>query len=297
MKFAARFIRFFLTAAVAFTAAACSDSADDDHGGGDKPGTAPDRSLRATAVNRLEVPMRLGSNLFVSHWTVENGDSVMSYCYEFDRAKYHTRWVAYRFDAVTRQNKTGRSDAWSDDPGLPASLRIGTNGFSGYDRGHICPSADRLYSQAANAQTFYMSNMSPQLGRGFNQSMWADFENFVRGFSGAKFADTLYVVKGGTIDRLNGYVSRPKGMQVAVPKYYFCALLGVKGGAYKAVGYLFEHRNYGSAEIQTAKSGSYADYAMCIDELENATGIDFFHNLPDVVEQRVESSYTPSAWR
>lgn len=286
-------IRLIAAAAVLLTAAACSDSSDEP----DTPPSKPaDTSLTATAQNRLEVPLRLASNLFVSHWTVENGDSVMSYCYEYDPSKYHSRWVAYRFDAKTRLNHTGRTDAWADDPELPQYLRIGTNGFTGYDRGHLCPSADRVYSASANAQTFYMSNMSPQLGRQFNQSIWANFESYVRGFGGnSTFADTLYVVKGGTLNQLDGYVQRPAGMRVAVPKYYFCALLGVKNNAYKAVGFLFEHRNY-STEETSAASASYAPFAMSIDELEAKTGIDFFHNLPDKVEQAVEASYTPSTW-
>jgi len=299
MKFFLKSTQILMAAAVLFTAAACSD--DDE----DFPPTPPqpaNTSRKATATNRIEVPQRLAANLFVSHWTVENGDSVMNYCYEFDRSKYHTRWVAYRFDAVTRQSHTGRTNAWADDTELPPSLRIGTNGFgNGYDRGHICPSADRVYSVEANAQTFFMSNMSPQLGRQFNQSIWATFESYVRdhfgsGGKAADFADTLYVVKGGTVNLLNGYVQRPAGMKVAVPKYYFCALLGVKGGAYKAIGFLFEHRNYSTEEAAVAKT-TFKPYAMSIDELEQKTGIDFFHNLPDRIETAVEATYSPSAWK
>ena len=53
-----------------------------------------------------------------------------------------------------------------------------------------------------------------------------------------------------------------------------------------------EHKNYG----KTGKANEMGKHAVSVSALEKFTGINFFHNLPDNVEQRVESNLTLSAW-
>lgn len=293
-------------AAVIFTVAACGG--DDDgielgkQGGG---GSSSASTLKERdADKRLEVPARKSSNVFISHWTVEGKDSVMNYCFEYDRTANHTRWVAYRFDGVTSKTVTGRSNEWADDPKLAkAGVSIGAGNFSNYNRGHICPSADRVYSVAANIQTFYTSNMSPQNGV-FNPGLWAQHEDFVRNLGRRcysqnssnyknRFADTLYVVKGGTIasGQTIGTSYSSNGLLMVVPKYYFVALLKVRNGVYNAVAFRFNHEALDADPVFDA-----FDYAMTVRELEEKTGIDFFHNLPDNVEKSVETTFSKSAW-
>lgn len=292
-------------AAVVFTVAACGG--DDDgielgkQGGG---GSSSASTLKERdADKRLEVPARKSSNVFISHWTVEGKDSVMNYCFEYDRTANHTRWVAYRFDGVTSKTVTGRSNEWAEDPKLSKYVTIGAGYFSNYNRGHICPSADRLYSVVANQQTFFTSNMSPQNGT-FNAGRWAQHEMFVRELGqrcypqssskySQRFADTLYVVKGGTIasGQTIGTSYSSNGLLMVVPKYYFVALLKVRNGVYNAVAFRFNHE-----ALDTDPLFNAFDYAMPVRELEEKTGIDFFHNLPDNIEDRVETTFAQSAW-
>lgn len=278
-------------------AASCSDDEDIRFSGGGTTAASPGRR----ALSRIETPaLKENGTVFVEHWTKEGGDSVMDYCLEYDKAKRHSRWVAFRFDGQTRARTVSRSDEpFQDDPKLSADLKIGASGFgAGYDRGHLCASADRLYSREANEKTFYMTNMSPQLSA-FNQGYWITFEGLVQSLGrSASFADTLYVVKGGTVedDQLNGYIARPNGAQVAVPKYYFMALLKVKNHAYSAIGFWLEHKNHGYSYDHQAPDSELAARAVSIDSLEKLTGIDFFHNLPDNVEQAVERGFTTGAW-
>ena len=75
---------------------------------------------------------------------------------------------------------------------------------------------------------------------------------------------------------------------IPVPKYFYMAILSLKNGQYKAIGFWFEHKSY--------SNNNYASYALSIDELEEKTGIDFFHNLPDNIENEVERSYNKSDW-
>lgn len=241
-------------------------------------------------IGRLECPAMLDDNstIFIHHSTWENGDSVMSYCLEFDKATCHSRWVAFRFDGQTRNSVTGRSGTFADDPSLAPEYQIGSNGFSGYDKGHICASSDRLYSLKANQQTFYMSNMSPQIGK-FNQQYWTQIENHIKDIGRDEdFADVLYVVKGGTIrsDQVMGKIDR--GMNsIVIPKYYFIALLMEKDHGYRAIGFWLEHKDYNMTGTTALRN--IISQAVTIDQLEELTGIDFFPNLDDDVEAKVES--------
>lgn len=242
---------------------------------------------------RMEVPALKGgaSNLFIHHSTLVGKDSVMTYCLEYDTRVHHSRWVAFRYDSKTRGTGIGRTDQWADDPCVPASHRVGSGTFHGGVRGHICASSDRQYSYEANAQTFYMTNMTP-MDYDFNGSFWTAFEQYVRtkGRS-AYFADTLYVVKGGTIDsgKTLGYATSSAGKSIVIPRYYYMALLRVKNNQYSALAFWMEHRDYGYHDGNGASESIIPQYTINIDELERLTDIDFFPNLPDAIEAKVES--------
>ena len=159
----------------------------------------------------------------------------------------------------------------------------------GYQRGHICASSDRLYSQDANEQTFYYTNMSPQKGY-FNTGIWGDLEGKVRTWGRSdSFRDTLYVVKGAALDKENQiweYIGNDRTKPV--PKYYYMALLCKKGETFKAIGFWMDQ--------STTVKPVLSECAKTIDELEILTGLDFFHNLSDNLENAVESKYALSAW-
>lgn len=249
---------------------------------------------------RLEVPAMLSSGTqFIQHSTVIGRDSVMTYCLEYDLAKYHSRWVAFRFDGLTRKVDSTRGDTWGDDPGLAQQYWIGAGGFQGGVRGHICASHDRRYTQEANNQTFYMTNMTP-MNYDFNGEYWSKFELYVNDVSSGigrstSFADTLYIVKGGTIydGQTRGYAYSSNGKALPIPKFYFMAMLRLKTGQYSAMGFWVEHKDYG----RSATSNDLRNAAVSIDYLESQTGIDFFHNLPDNIESKVEKSFSLTEWK
>ncbi len=238
--------------------------------------------------SRVEVPkLKSKGTVFIQHSTLIGSDSVMTYCMEYDTIKNHSRWVAFRFDGKTRALGSGRSDAWANDPALPSKNQVGAGYFQGKSRGHLCASYDRQYSVEANKQTFYITNMSPMLSK-FNSDYWTTFEQFVqRKGRDTSFADTLYVVKGGTIENgmTQGTSMSSGGKSIVVPKYYFIALLRYFAGSYSAIGFWVEHKTYN----HEGSSADLATSAMNIDDLEEKTGIDFFHNLPDGTEQTIES--------
>ena len=244
---------------------------------------------------RIEIP-RLSKDVvddkaaFVAHYASDNyGDTRLNFSLEYNYASRHSRWVAFTFYDKTAESNTGRSDAWSYDPQLIEWTNNETDyRGSGYDRGHIMASADRLYSRTANEQTFYYSNITPQVGS-FNSGIWLELEGAVRGWGkNNSFRDTLYVVKGGTI-REDQVLHTIGKSEIVVPKYNYMAVLSKKGDNYKSIGFWFENRYYPEPYI-------LENHAVSISELEELTGIDFFHNLPDEIESVVETRKRISDW-
>lgn len=249
---------------------------------------------------RLEIPRLKGGedNLFLVHEVATYG---VNMCIEWDCSRKAQRWTAYQLYAANGVNKWNRND-WKNtewggdpfqpDPQLPSGVRSELTDYrgSGYDRGHICPSADRLNSKDANEQTFYLSNMHPQINA-FNAGVWLNMENKIRTWNQSSFRDTLYIVKGGTID-LEGSIQSYTRSGLPVPKYFFMAILcknkDTTQEGYKAMAFWVEHTANSDTDL--------AKYVISIDELEEKTGIDFFCNLPDEIENKVESNLVPTAW-
>ena len=111
------------------------------------------------ATGIVELPaLRNGANdVFVTHYTTFNGQKVTSFSMEYDKSKKHSRWIAFRFDNQTKQQNVSRSDEPFDaDPAIGSQYqRVQADfGKQGYDRGHLCASADRLYSREVNAVSY-----------------------------------------------------------------------------------------------------------------------------------------------
>lgn len=265
-------------------------------GNGSNP--VPDPEKPSGYASMLEIPALKGRsmNQFITHTTKRNGKDYPTYSLEYSYKYKHSYWIAYRFDNTTGGN-VGRNEAYKPDPELPSQYAAKHNDYtnSGYTRGHLCASSDRQYSKEANQQTFYMSNISPQSGNGFNQSgsAWNTGEDKVQawGYNISRSTDTLYVVKGGTIGEgmIKGYIKN----EIAIPKYFFMAVLFRSGDNYKAIGFYMPHENLkDDPDKKDPKK-----YLMSIDALEQETGIDFFHNLPDNIENTVEATYNVNDWQ
>lgn len=231
---------------------------------------------------------------FAYHNMTYSDKTMRNFSYYYDTHNLVSHWVAYPLNKSLR-GSGGRTNAWSGvDPNFPSSSQrpILDRGFSGggYDRGHQCPSADRVTNDAANMQTFYSTNMTPQASR-FNQGIWAGLENLVR--SWADKSDTLYVVTGCVVDPnslngsygvVGGYAMDNAGKKVAIPTAYYKAVLRYKKDE-KEVGYAgycgcavyLEHdSSLGSGSVSKSD-------LISIDELESILGFDLFVNLPAAI--------------
>lgn len=252
-------------------------------------------------VTRMEFPhvSNNGTSLILVHRTGDRYDPQgVNYCVEWDYKIMSQRWSCYQMHAGYRVNGISRyysdTNQYPRDPELSSHYYLSQDFFygSGFDHGHICPSADRLYSVAANTQTFYLTNMQPQYNS-FNAGLWAEMENKVRTWTSTRTSDTLYVCKGGTID---GQVYEGKSgtlqkirNQLLVPRFFYMALLLKNSMGYRAMAFWTDQNtNHNTSDL--------SKYAITIDELERRTGIDFFCNLPDDLERQVESNLALNSW-
>ena len=261
-------------------------------------------------ARRLEIPRLDTKNIFNCYKTTYQGEETVTFSIEYDSEKRHSKWVAYTFDNATSQkhwnrgnwdDTSWRGDPFQPDPLLPEEVRIGNDEHrkDRYDRGHLCASEDRVYSQDANEHTFYYSNISPQLSEFNQRGFWYDLEEKVRDWGkNQAMRDTLYVVKGGTIRDGEFYDSRGehgtivknlnKMNGIVVPAHYFMAFVCRKSNSFYGIAFYLDHTDH--------QKGNLSDYAITIDELEEKTGIDFFCNFPDKVEEAIENKCTPSLW-
>ena len=237
-------------------------------------------------VTLLEAPALAGgsNNYYITH----RANNVVNFSLEYDVDKRHPRFVCFTFNDVTSAMAVKRTNAWAWDPMIPQKYST-ENLFhqdekdrrKRYDRGHLVASHDRVYSLEANKQTFYYSNMSPQLGS-FNQNYWARLESQVQDWGRNKnFRDILYVAKGGTI-RDDQIQEKKLNGRIVIPKYYWMAMVVKKGSTYHGLAFWLEHKEW---DMKTPMM----TVAISIDELEKKLGFDLFHNFPDEIENKFEA--------
>lgn len=238
-----------------------------------EPDPAPDTELPKTGW--LELPAMDDPGLgYYSHSFKMNGKTYRNYSFGWSQEDRVALWVAYPLCKLYTNGSAGRTNEWALDPLLGEDSAAPFGGYAGsYARGHQLPSADRQCCYEANAQTFYGTNMTPQLNA-HNEGIWADLEGRVRGW--ANTSDTTYVVTGVVVSPSSKKEKDSYGKSVTVPDAYFKAVLKYSKsstlGMWNAAAFYLEHKAY---------SGNVGkEHSMSVDRLEEITGIDFFVNLP-----------------
>ena len=231
-----------------------------------------------TKVNWMELPARDKENLtYIAHRFELDKKIHRNYTIGWSQADLVSLWVAYPLNETYTQVKVQRTDEWAYDPVLGKSLSSAPfSGYAGdYARGHQLPSADRLCNFAANSQTFYGTNIVPQLNE-HNEGIWSDLENHIRAI--ANESDTTYVVTGCLVEGATETSTDSDGKKITIPVAFYKALLRYeKGGTpeWTCAGFYTEHKNYTDRSLK--------NISMSIDELESKTGFDFFVHLADKI--------------
>ena len=247
------------------------DNGSGDNGSGDNGSGDAD----LTKTGWLELPAMDNPNLgYYAHHFKMNGNTYRNYSFGWSQKDRVALWVAYPLCKLYTNGSAGRTNAWALDPLLGNDSAAPFGGYAGdYARGHQLPSADRQCCYDANAQTFYGTNMTPQLNE-HNERIWADLESKVRGY--ANTSDTTYVVTGVMVSSSSEIQKDSYGNNVTVPDAYFKAVLKYSKastlGQWNAIGFYYEHEPYVGSPTKS--------HSVSIDELEKMPGLDFFVNLP-----------------
>ena len=220
--------------------------------------------------------------------SINEGEEIIhhtAYSLAYDEPFEQARWVSYE---LTKENldkpNVERTDYFNTDPKVTTqSARHSDYTRSGYTRGHLAPAGDMAQSKVTMEESFYMSNMSPQL-RAFNNGIWRELEEQVRDW--VLEDDRLFVTTGGV---LNGEIVKYIGKnRVAVPAYFYKVLLDVDYPEQKGIAFVIPHER---------SDEPLSDFVMTIVEAEQITGIDFFAELlaPEL-EKELESQIDINQW-
>ncbi len=204
----------------------------------------------------------------------------LSYVEDHEQAE----WVAYELKKRYTKGKAKRQDDFRiDEDVMTGSATLDDYRKSGYDRGHLLPAADMKFSKEAMSQTFFMSNMSPQNPQ-LNRGRWKELEEQIRDWVQE---DKHYYIITGPI--LSTVTKKTIGTnQVSIPSEYYKIILDYTEPDVKMIGFIMPNEKCPK---------DLFSYQVSVDKIEEKTGLDFFADLPDKIENKLEASEDITLWK
>lgn len=261
------------------------------------PATATDaqaRTANTTILLTINAPFASDNHLLLGNPSnatpdVANENNYLmykpQYVLSYNRSRGTANWVAWRLDS-SWIGSAPRQDDFRPDADLPSGWYRVTDGDysgSGYDRGHMTPSADRTRSVADNSATFLMTNIVPQLAAN-NQGPWEEFESYLR--TVAQGGNEIYIVSG-----VVGNIGTIASGRVVVPQYTWKVALILPNGdndlqrigkTTRTVAILVP--NFAPLNI----NAPWRDFRKTVDQIEAVTGYNFHSNVPKNTQEIIE---------
>lgn len=191
-------------------------------------------------------------------------------------------WVAWELLRSETSGETGRYNKFWQDEELEGCPTTRDYSNSGYDRGHLCPAADQKWSRTAMVDCFSLANIAPQ-DHSLNTGAWKTLENKERQW--AERDSAIVIVAGPIYEKSDTMRIGQAG--VRVPGAFFKVMIAP---------YLDEPRGIAFVYPNMTSPGNMENYVMTIRDVEKLTGYDFFHNLPDELEESVETVSSFRDW-
>lgn len=209
------------------------------------------------------------------------------YCLSYNRDRACPNWVAWHLNS-SWLGSTPRQDNFRADATLPAGwYQVGGSSYSGsgFDRGHMCPSADRTLTVTDNSATFLMTNMVPQAPNN-NQGPWAKLEDYCRTL--ATQGKELYIYSGAY-----GQQSRINNNQITVPTNTWKVIVVLDNGTNDLARVTTSTRviavNMTNYNSQISISADWKSFRVSVDSIESITGYDFLSNVDPAIQAVIES--------
>jgi len=202
------------------------------------------------------------------------------YTLSYNELHEQANWVHYKLNPNLLKGTTPRIDSFKIDTLVSTkSSELKDYKGSGYDRGHLVPAGDMKFSDESMRESFYMSNISPQ-NPDFNRGIWRKLEQLVRvwGREGE-----IFITTGGVL--LNGNLGSIGSNKVSIPsKYYKIVYSSHKNSM---IGFLIPNKK-STSELES--------YVVKVDSIEKITGINFYEEIPDHIENILESEINFKRW-
>jgi endonuclease G len=196
------------------------------------------------------------------------------YSLSYNEESEQPYWVAYSLKPANLESRFGRRNIFREDTMVKSGTATNRDySRSGYDRGHLVPAGDMSFDSIALEESFYYSNISPQLA-GFNRGVWKRLEDYTRDHS--LYYDSLIVISGPVIN------SSAEGIgenRVSIPVFFYKILIQFRADNVYVTSYLLPH---------VSSQSDLSEYIVSVDSIEALTGIDFLYDLPDKLEDRLE---------
>ncbi len=263
------------------------------------PSAAPDPQDTAQAVpdSLTEDNMLMGnpSNAVANAAVASNYLHVKKqYALSYNDSRGTANWVCWHLSSGWTGN-VPRCDCFTPDYTLPSSFdTIATTHYagSGFDRGHMCPSADRNRTAADNAATFLMPNIMPQ-APALNQGQWMLLEDYCRTLKDG--GQELYIYAGGFgtggTGSQGGATTTIGGGQVTVQAFCWklAVVLSVGSDDLNRVDANTRVITVCMPNTQAANTTPWGDFRISVDSLETLTGYDFLSAVDASVQAVIEA--------
>lgn len=225
-------------------------------------------------LGQLEEPRHKTDSTYINHH---------AYSLSYDENTEQAKWVAYKLESSELIPNNKRTNRFYTDT-LVSSFTANNEDYkySGYDRGHLAPAADMVWNKQAMRESFYYSNISPQLPA-FNRGIWKVLEMKVREL--AITHGSLYITCGPIFS--NSDITIGKN-EVVIPTHFYKTLLVYNSEGKQSIGFIFPHKKC---------QGDIFDFAVTVDSVEKITGLDLYYKLPNREENEIESEYIISKWK
>ena len=212
-----------------------------------------------------------------------------SYITSYNKMTLTPNWVGWVLTAEHTDGEYGRKGhSFMEDFDVPKPRAIYSDireGICGFQRGHMCPAGDNKWSFKAQKDAFLMSNICPQNGN-LNQHDWKYLEEACREWA---LRDNVIFIVAGPVFYSDKYF-RVGEHGIAVPEAFFKVVLsfGNNGRQPRTIGFLYSN-------VSGHHKMEY--YVRPVDEIERITGLDFFYQLDDSIENVIESEFDFDYWR
>lgn len=205
------------------------------------------------------------------------------YLLAYDKERKTPVWVAERLTRDRADASLARSNDFRADPDLEAGERAELSDYkrSGYDRGHMAPAGDMRWDQQAMSESFFLSNMVPQVGIGMNRGIWKDLETRVRQW--AKDRGEVYIYTGpipGAHPKLIGT------HKIAVPERLYKIVYDPV--RVEAIAFIMPNEKLRSSDMPS--------YIVSIRQVENETGLNFLSKIREKIQDIVETEKAEALW-